>query len=65
MGDSTSSYAKKLEEGTINEVVSDLIMAKGNSGRAGYKQHSENVAWTLKLMHCIKGSNKSTKKEDT
>ena len=43
MADSTSSYAKKLKEGTINHVVSNLIMAKGNSGRYGYKQDSESV----------------------
>ena len=34
MANSTSSYAKKLKDGTINQVVSDLNMAKGNSGRA-------------------------------
>ena len=43
VADSTLSYAKKLKEVTINQVVSDLIMAKGNSGRPGYKQYSEHL----------------------
>ena len=43
MADPTSSYTKKLKDGTINQVVNDLIMAKDNSGRASYKQYSESV----------------------
>ena len=37
MADPTFSYAKKLKAGTTNQVVSDLIIAKGNNGRASYK----------------------------
>ena len=43
MGDPTSSYTKMLKDGNINEVVTDLIMAKDNSGRASYKQYIESV----------------------
>ena len=34
MDDSTSSYTKRLKDGTINQVVNNLIMAKENGGRA-------------------------------
>ena len=40
MTNPTSSYAKKLEDGTINQVFSDLNMAKGNSEMASHKQYS-------------------------
>ena len=43
MANSTSSYAKKLKDGAINQVVNDLIMAKGNGERASYKQYSESI----------------------
>ena len=43
MANPTSIYAKKVKDGAINQVVNVLIMAKGNSGRASYKQYSESV----------------------
>ena len=43
MANPTSSYAKKSKDGTINQVVNDLIMAKDNSWRASNKQYSESV----------------------
>ena len=43
MANPTSSYVKNLKEGTINQVVSDLIMVKSNGGSSSYKQYNENV----------------------
>ena len=63
MADPTFSYDKKLNDETINQVVSDLIMAKegglaiNNTVRVLYI----SVALPLQLMHCTKGLNESTK----
>ena len=37
------SYVKKLEDGAVNQVVNDLIIAKGSEGRVSHKQYNSAV----------------------
>ena len=43
MAHPTSCYVKKLKDGTVNQVVNDLIMAKDSEGRVSHKQYNEAV----------------------
>ena len=43
MANLISSYVKKLKDGAVNQVVDDLIIAKGSEERVSQREYNEAV----------------------